>query len=72
MERITLTAVIHREENIYVAECPEVGTTSQGETIESAVKNLQEATELFLEEFPMPSIPRSLLTTFDVTANAQA
>ena len=32
---------------------PEVGTASQGETIEEAVKNFQKATELYLEEFPL-------------------
>ncbi|MEA3230260.1 MAG: type II toxin-antitoxin system HicB family antitoxin [Thermodesulfobacteriota bacterium] len=45
-------AILHKEENLYVALCPEVGTASQGKTIEEAVKNLQEATELYLEEFP--------------------
>lgn len=30
----------------------EVGTASQGETIEDAMVNLKEATELYLEEFP--------------------
>ncbi|HEX9988420.1 MAG TPA: type II toxin-antitoxin system HicB family antitoxin [Chloroflexia bacterium] len=48
----TFTAVIHKEENLYVAECPEVGTVSQGFTIEEAVDNLKEVTELYLEEFP--------------------
>jgi predicted RNase H-like HicB family nuclease len=52
---LTLTAVIHKEEDMYVAECPEVGTASQGTTIEEAVKNLKEATELYLEEFPLES-----------------
>jgi len=47
----TFTAVIHREEDLYVAECPEVGTVSQGRTVEEAVSNLKEATELYLEEF---------------------
>ena len=50
---LTLTAVIRRDEDMYVAECPEVGTASQGKTIEEAVKNLKEATELYLEEFPL-------------------
>jgi predicted RNase H-like HicB family nuclease len=31
---------------------PEVGTVSQGSTIEDALANLKEATELYLEEFP--------------------
>jgi predicted RNase H-like HicB family nuclease len=51
----TLTAVFHQEEDLYVAECPEVGTVSQGYTIEEAVANLKEATELYLEEFPLPA-----------------
>ena len=49
----TLTAVVHKEEDMYVAECPEVGTFSQGKTVEEAVLNLEDATELYLEEFPM-------------------
>jgi len=67
----TLTAVIHREEDMYVAECPEVGTTGQGTTIEDAVKNLQEATELYLEEFPLESKERSIITTFEITEVAE-
>ena len=47
----TFSAVLHREDDLYVAECPEVGTVSQGYTIEEAVLNLKEATELYLEEF---------------------
>ena len=45
------TAIIYWEEDVYVAECPEVGTASQGDTIEEALANLKEATELYLEEF---------------------
>jgi len=48
-----LTAIVHKEGNMYVALCSEVGTASQGKTIEEALKNLKEATELYLEEFPM-------------------
>ncbi len=66
----TYTAIIHKEDNLYIAECPEIGTASQGETIEEAVKNLQEATELYLEEFPINQSSRSILTTFEVSANA--
>ncbi len=63
----TFTAIIHKEDDLYVAECPEVGTVSQGETIEEAVLNLKEATELYLEEFPLPDASRPLLTTFEAT-----
>ena len=44
--------MVHKEEDLYVADCPEVGTVSQGSTIEEAVSNLKEATGLYLEEFP--------------------
>jgi predicted RNase H-like HicB family nuclease len=68
---LTLTAVIHKEDDTFVAECPEVGTASQGKTIEEAAKNLKEATELYLEEFPLKSTQRSFITTFEVTEVAE-
>ena len=66
----TLIAIVHKEDNLYVAQCPEVGTASQGETIEEAVANLQEATELYLEEFPLRQTFRPIMTTFEVGAHA--
>ncbi len=65
MTRQVFTAVLHKEQDLYVAECPEVGTVSQGYTVEEAIANLKEATELYLEEFPLPEINRPLLTTFE-------
>jgi len=61
----TFTAVLHKEADLYVASCPEVGTVSQGYTIEEAVANLREATELYLEEFPLSGVDRPLFTTFE-------
>ena len=63
----TFTAVLHKEGDLYVADCPEVGTVSQGNTVEEAIANLKEATELYLEEFPLPDVSRPLLTTFEAT-----
>lgn len=63
----TFTAVIRKEGDLYVADCPEAGTVSQGYTIEEALANLKEATELYLEEFPLPDVSRPLLTTFEAT-----
>jgi len=63
----TLTAVLHKEEDLFVAECPEVGTVSQGHALEEAIANLREATELYLDEFPIPKGDRPFLTTFEVT-----
>lgn len=70
MHASTFTAVIHQEEDLYVAECPEVGTVSQGTAIEEAVANLKEATELYLQEFPAPKPSKALLTTFEAAINA--
>ena len=65
-----LTAVLHKDEDLYVAECPEVGTVSQAYTVEEAIANLREATELYLEEFSLREITRPLLTTFEVAIRA--
>jgi predicted RNase H-like HicB family nuclease len=66
----TLTAVLHKEDDMYVAECPEVGTVSQGYSLEEALENLKEATELYLEEFPIPKIDKVLMTTFEASVSA--
>lgn len=66
----TLTAVIHREGDLFVADCPEIGTVSQGATIDEAIENLKEATELYLEEFPAEATQHPLVTSFEVAANA--
>ena len=49
----TFSAKIHKEGDLYVAECPEVGTVSQGKTRDEALENLKEATKTYLEEFPV-------------------
>ncbi len=54
----TLTAIMHKEDDLYVAECLEVRTASQAYTVEEAITNLKEATELYLEEFPLPDVSR--------------
>ncbi len=53
-----------------MALSPETGTTTQGESVEEALANLREATELFLEEFPMARSRGCFLTTFEVTEHA--
>lgn len=44
------TAVIQREDDMYVALCPELDVASQGDTVQQARENLREAIELFLQE----------------------
>ena len=66
-----LTAVLtEAEEGGYIALNPETGTTTQGETIAEALNNLQEATSLYLEEFPLVTHGHPLVTTFDIPAHA--
>ncbi|MGD9806699.1 MAG: type II toxin-antitoxin system HicB family antitoxin [Hyphomicrobiaceae bacterium] len=43
------TAIIEREDDVYVALCPELDIASQGETVTEARTNLAEAIELFFE-----------------------
>ncbi len=68
-----LTAFIYPDDDgeWLVAQNPETGTTTQGRTVEEALANLKEATELYLSEFPLPQRKAALLTTFEVeTAHA--
>jgi predicted RNase H-like HicB family nuclease len=66
-----LTAVlIPAPEGGFVAINPETGTTTQGESVDEALKNLKEATELYLEEFPLKVTGRPLLTTFQIATRA--
>ena len=44
-----LTAIIQREDDGYVALCPEVDVVSQGDTVAEARDNLEEALTLFFE-----------------------
>ena len=66
-QAMIFSAVItEAEEGGYVAFNPETGTTTQGKTFDEAVSNLREATELYLEVFPMKSKPPAVLTCFEV------
>jgi predicted RNase H-like HicB family nuclease len=66
-----LTAILMpAPEGGFTAFNPETGTTSQGDSIEEAIANLREATELYLEEFPLSSVGQPLVTTFQVAEHA--
>ena len=63
------TNVVWKEGKYFVAQCMNVDVSSFGKTYEEALKNLQEAVELYLEDAPegsfneieMPSIAISEL-----------
>jgi predicted RNase H-like HicB family nuclease len=69
---MTLTAVLHEEGGRCVAEGPELGTVSQGDTIAEALASLKEASELYLEEVGSVPVPfsRPLVTTFEAAGCA--
>lgn len=61
------TAVLEREDNMYVALCPELDVASQGATIEEACENLKEAIELFLEHADETEIKQRLQRELIIT-----
>lgn len=70
MKTITLKHIIWREGKHYVAQCLNVDVSSFGDTREEALKNLQEAVELYLEDADNKSInevdqPEIVSTFFD-------
>lgn len=61
------TAIIEREGDGFVAFCPELDVTSQGETVEEAKANLREAVGLFLETASAAEIESGLHADVFVT-----
>ena len=75
-EQPVFTAVLHKEDKWYVAHCEEIGTVSQGKTVEEAIKNLKEATELYLEtaselKGAKLKISHPIVATFTVSNHAK-
>jgi predicted RNase H-like HicB family nuclease len=62
-----LTAIIEREEHGYVSLCPELDIASQGDTIEQARDNLQEALQLFFEYASASEVKNRLRSEVYVT-----
>ena len=73
-----LTAILTPNELAgFTAANPETGTTTQGDTVEEALANLKEATELYLEVADCPEVSSAphggtLLTTIEVRTRAAA
>jgi predicted RNase H-like HicB family nuclease len=62
-----LTAIIEREEDGYIALCPELDIASQGSSVEDARSNLIEALTLFFEVASQPEIARRVHSDVFVT-----
>lgn len=67
MKSHQFTAFIEREDDGFVALCPELDVASQGETVEEAKANLREAVELFLETASASEIESRLHSEVFVT-----
>lgn len=68
----TLTVTIWREDDGYVSLCPELDIVSQGDTVEDARANLQEAIDLFFETTDASEVaarlrPEMYVTSLEVT-----
>ena len=68
MPHRTYAAIVHMEGELFVAECLEADTVSQGRTVAEAMANLREATELYLEEFPPVDRSRPFVIVFEALA----
>ena len=62
-----LTAIIEREGDGFFSLCPELDIASQGDTIEEARSNLQEALELFFKTASKQEIERRLKNEVYIT-----
>jgi predicted RNase H-like HicB family nuclease len=66
---VRLTAAITHEAPWYVARCLEVEVASQGESVEEALTNLQEALELYFEDEPVPEgVEPPIIASVEVAA----
>jgi predicted RNase H-like HicB family nuclease len=73
MDKYTLSAIVHREGKWYVASSPETKVASQGRTVEEALKNLEEAVGLYIEEAGyIPKEEITLLARIEVAKNGRA
>jgi predicted RNase H-like HicB family nuclease len=63
------TAAVTQEPPWYVARCLEIEVTSQGETIEEALRSLREALELYFDDRPLPDhIETPIIAPVDIPA----
>lgn len=61
------TVIIEREDDGFVATCPELDVVSQGDTVAEARRNLSEAIELFLETASPQELERRLTSEVYIT-----
>lgn len=57
---------ITQEGKFFVARCPELGVTSQGESLLEAQKKLKEAIELYIESFCIENLQKERYLTSSI------
>jgi predicted RNase H-like HicB family nuclease len=55
-KKFFLVSII-QDGKFFVARCPELGVTSQGESLVEAQQNLKEVIELYIESFGLEDLP---------------
>ncbi len=65
-DTVTITAVVSRDGDWYVARALEVELASQSETTEEALANLREAAELYFEDEPAPRLSAPIVAPLEV------
>ena len=71
LRNLSLTVVINREDDRYVAQCLEIDISSFGDTQDEAIAMITEALELWFEETPIPEhFNRPVVTTVDLQISA--
>jgi len=55
LKKFGLNALVWREGDLFVAKSVEVLVASQGKTVQQALKNLEEALELYFEDEKIPA-----------------
>ena len=64
---LRLTAIIEREDDGFVSQCPELDIASQGSSVEEARANLVEALSLFFETADRSEIERRVRSEIFIT-----
>lgn len=76
MKTFGYTAIVWKESEGYVSNCPELGVGSCGETLDKAVQNLREAVELYIDNATelgiVEDIEESLTAKEKYTAHIEA
>jgi predicted RNase H-like HicB family nuclease len=70
-KKVFLVSII-QEGKFFVARCPELDVTSQGESLVEAQENIKEAIELYIESFGLEDLPEVSVNPYWTTVEVKA